>query len=784
MTAEDPIRVLYAEDNTQDADLTRSHFAEHAPDFAIEIVRTGQGCLDRCRDGGFDLVLLDNHLPDMDGLDMLAELSRPDDAAPVVMVTGVGDEDVVVKALRMGAADYVSKQKDYLDALPELLRGVAEDHRWKRSAGLLVADSPRRILYVEHWPMDIELTLRHFSEHAPRFTVDVVGSCAAALARLGQAPEYDLVLVDLWMPDQSGLDFVREANHSRVRLPPFIMISGKGDEATALASLKLGAADYVLKRDGYLDQLGYTIDRAIARDELDRVNEQLRVELAERVSAEEALRESEGQYRELFESASDAVLVIDLDTSRVIDANAMASALYGYDHGEMLTKRSTDLSAEPEETRRRQEDARLTPGQVTVVSQRLHRKKDGTTFPVDITARTVERGQQSVLLVACRDVTERAQAAARLLESEERHRTILQTAMDGFWLVDAEGRLLEANEAYCRMSGYSAPELLALSIPDLEAVEAGADTAAHIERIMAQGEDRFETRHRRKDGSLFDVEASAQYRPGDGGRFVVFLRDITERKQTEEKIRRLNAELEERVLTRTAELEAANAELESFAYSVSHDLRAPLRALDGFSQILLDDYGKQLDEKGRGYLDRIRAADQRMGTLIDALLELSRLGRGELQRERVDLSALARGVAAEFAEAEAERAVEFVVTDGLEAEADRRLVQALFTNLLGNACKFTSEHESARVEVGVTDADGERAFYVRDDGAGFDMAYADKLFGAFQRLHSTGEFEGLGIGLATAQRIVSRHGGRVWAEGEVEKGATFWFTLAAPTASA
>jgi len=604
------------------------------------------------------------------------------------------------------------------------------------------------------------------------------------LARLGQAPEYDLVLVDLWMPDQSGLDFVREANHSRVRLPPFIMISGKGDEATALASLKLGAADYVLKRDGYLDQLGYTIDRAIARDELDSVNEQLRVELAERVSAEEALRESEGQYRELFESASDAVLVIDLDTSRVIDANAMASALYGYDHGEMLTKRSTDLSAEPEETRRRQEDARLTPGQVTVVSQRLHRKKDGTTFPVDITARTVERGQQSVLLVACRDVTERTQAAARLLESEERHRTILQTAMDGFWLVDAEGRLLEANEAYCRMSGYSAPELLALRIPDLEAVEAGADTAAHIERIMAQGEDRFETRHRRKDGSLFDVEASAQYRPSDGGRFVVFLRDITERKRTEEKIRTLNAELEQRVAARTAELDAANHELESFAYSVSHDLRAPLRALDGFSQILLDDYGEQLDEKGLGYLDRIRAADQRMGALIDALLELSRLSRDELQRERLDISALARGVAAELAEAEPGRVVELAVADGLAADADPRLLHALLTNLLGNAWKFTAEHKSARIEVGVTDAGGERAFYVRDDGAGFDMAYADKLFGAFQRLHSPGEFEGLGIGLATVQRIVRRHGGRVWAEGEVEKGATFWFTLAAPTASA
>ena len=211
--------------------------------------------------------------------------------------------------------------------------------------------------------------------------------------------------------------------------------------------------------------------------------------------------------------------------------------------------------------------------------------------------------------------------------------------------------------------------------------------------------------------------------------------------------------------------------------------RAPLRALDGFSQILLDKYGDRLDDQGRSYLDRIRAADQRMGALIDALLELSRLSRGELIRERLDVSALARSVAAELAEAAPGRAVELAIADGLEAEADRDLVRALLANLLGNAWKFTAKHETARIEVGVTDAGDERAFYVRDDGAGFDMAYADKLFGAFQRLHSPGEFEGLGIGLATVQRIVRRHGGRVWAEGAVEKGATFSFTLAAPAAS-
>jgi light-regulated signal transduction histidine kinase (bacteriophytochrome) len=253
--------------------------------------------------------------------------------------------------------------------------------------------------------------------------------------------------------------------------------------------------------------------------------------------------------------------------------------------------------------------------------------------------------------------------------------------------------------------------------------------------------------------------------------------ELAERTRAEQEVLELNAELERRVAARTAELEAANRELESFAYAVSHDLRAPLRALDGFSRILLEDYGDVLDAEGRSHLNRILAADRRMGTLIEAMLELSRLMRGEITRAPVDLSALAREIGAGLAEAEPTRTVELVVADGLSAEADRDLVRALLANLLGNAWKFTAGHEAARVEVGETVHKGECAFYVRDDGAGFDMAYADKLFGAFQRLHRDDEFEGLGIGLATVQRIVHRHGGRVWAEGAVEGGATFSFTL-------
>jgi light-regulated signal transduction histidine kinase (bacteriophytochrome) len=236
------------------------------------------------------------------------------------------------------------------------------------------------------------------------------------------------------------------------------------------------------------------------------------------------------------------------------------------------------------------------------------------------------------------------------------------------------------------------------------------------------------------------------------------------------------ADLEKRVEARTRELATSNKELEAFSYSVSHDLRAPLRAIDGFGKALLDHCGPSLDEKGRHYLQRVRAGTKRMGDLIDDMLGLARISRKELTRQRVDLSAMAEGVAAELAGRDGGKRVHVVVEAGLTATADSGLVEVLLENLMGNAWKFSSRKDDPMVQVGRLHGEG-HVFYVRDNGAGFDMAYADKLFGAFQRLHSDAEFEGTGIGLATVQRIVNRHGGRVWAEGEPGKGAAFYFTL-------
>jgi PAS domain S-box-containing protein len=277
------IRVLYAEDDSSDLDLTKAHFQLNAPDCELEVVDTGQGCLTRLQEGKYDVLLLDNHLPDMDGIEVLRELTVRDVRMPVVMVTAVGDEALVVQVLRLGALDYVPKQGNYIESLPAVLREAVAQYRtqqgWGQGAG-----RQRRILYVEHHQADIDLTLEHFADSAAHFILEVVHSPSHALALL-QEDRFDLVLVDLRMPEMTALDLLREAKHLGL-LAPFIIITGQGDEAAAVAALKLGAFDYIIKRDNYLTHLPHAIENAIARSQLIQTNRRLQTELAERERAE------------------------------------------------------------------------------------------------------------------------------------------------------------------------------------------------------------------------------------------------------------------------------------------------------------------------------------------------------------------------------------------------------------------------------------------------------------------------------------------------------------------
>lgn len=419
--------------------------------------------------------------------------------------------------------------------------------------------------------------------------------------------------------------------------------------------------------------------------------------------------------------------------------------------------------------------------------------------------------QLALLMDGIWKALERRQAEELRKESQALYKAIVEN-LPGGWVAVMDRNLniqLSAGEGMARI-GLTDAMLEGKVIFEVPGLESGDEIAGQYQRVLHGETVHFEANFSGRDFAVHAIPLRDE--AGEVVRILSLAIDVTERKRdveqlrqaqielerlfheselsrrallsvvedqkrTEEKIRQLNLELEERVRERTAQYEAANRELESFAYSVSHDLRAPLRAMDGFSGALLEEYQEQLDEQARHYLKRIREASQRMGQLIEDLLNLSRVTRREMTRRPVDLSQMAREIAAELKSQNPARRVECDVMPGLMVEVDPNLMKIALENLLSNAFKFTARREEAHIAVGAVEKDGKTIYYIRDNGIGFDMAYASKLFTPFQRLHSLQDFPGTGVGLATVQRIIQRHGGRIWPEAEPGVGATFYFTL-------
>ena len=496
-------------------------------------------------------------------------------------------------------------------------------------------------------------------------------------------------------------------------------------------------------------------------------------DITERKKTEEALRESEDLFRSIFQHHAAVKLLIDPDTGQIVDANEAAADYYGWPLQQLKNMKIQDINILSPDKVKAEMSKVVAKKKIRFEFQ--HRRADGSVRDVEVYSSRILSQGKNLLHSIIHDVTERKKFEEDLKESQKYAESLIQNANVMIVILDLDGRIVLLNEAGQKLTGYEETEALGKSWFELVVPkERYPDVWKEFEKFKNSKQilDTFENPILTKSGEerIISWKNSAIVKNNHFVGTLSFGLDITERRRAEEEIRQLNELLEKRVEERTRELEG-------FSYSVSHDLRAPLRAISGFSHALEEDFGGKLDEQGKDYIRRIKAAANHMSELIEDMLKLSRITRTDMDMVRVNLSDIARSIAQELQNAHPERSVAVTIEEGLEDNADAHLMRIVLENLLENAWKFTSRKENAKIEFGALSEGTKRVYYVRDNGAGFDSRYVGRLYSPFQRLHEPQEYPGTGIGLATVRRIIDRHNGSVWAEGEIDKGAVFYFTL-------
>lgn len=532
----------------------------------------------------------------------------------------------------------------------------------------------------------------------------------------------------------------------------------------------------------------------VLRDENDQITGSLSSarDITERKEAEEALRESERFFRSTLDGLSSHIAVVD-DAGEIVLTNkayrdfAERNGIAPGAVSEGINYLAVCDIAQGEDS---EEACAFAQGIREVLSGKrpsfeleypCHSPDEQRWFFGHITPLTGEGPRRVV--VAHENITERKRAEEALINSEKKYRNIFENATEGIFQSTPKGRYISVNPAFARIGGYSSPEEMMESVSDIQKkMYVHQEDRARLLQLLNKHDSvtHFEAEIRRGDNAIIWISMNVRAIRDEGGEITLLegtIADITERKRAEEEIHRLNAELEQRVMERTAQLEAANKELEAFSYSVSHDLRAPLRAIDGFSHILMKEYTDRLDAEGVRLLNVIRTNTKHMDQLITDMLALSRVSKIELRRAGIDMAAMAHSTYQEIAPPEVLQRFIFSVAPLPEGHGDPVLLRHVWSNLLANAVKFTLPRDERQIDISGYKEQGMNIYAVRDTGVGFNPNYAHKLFGVFQRLHKSSEFEGNGVGLAIVQRIIHRHGGRVWAEGKINEGAAFFFSL-------